>query len=45
MAAKRAMTKFFDFTVKDIKNNDWDLSQLKGKVQIEIISYANQRRA
>ncbi|KAL1926329.1 hypothetical protein VTP01DRAFT_5850 [Rhizomucor pusillus] len=36
MAAKRAMTKFFDFTVKDIKNNDWDLSQLKGKVVLVV---------
>jgi glutathione peroxidase len=28
MAAKN----FFDFTVKNIKNQDWNLNELKGKV-------------
>lgn len=28
-----ASKKFFDFTVKDIKNQDWDLSALKGQVK------------
>ncbi|EPB81408.1 glutathione peroxidase [Mucor circinelloides 1006PhL] len=26
------MTTLYDFTVKDIKNNDWNLADLKGKV-------------
>ncbi|KAG2215711.1 hypothetical protein INT46_003923 [Mucor plumbeus] len=26
------MTTLYDFTVKDIKNKDWNLSELKGKV-------------
>ncbi|KAI8144583.1 thioredoxin-like protein [Fennellomyces sp. T-0311] len=28
--------KFFDFTVKDIKNQDWDLGTLKGKVVLVV---------
>lgn len=28
------MTTLYDFTVKDIKNNDWNLADLKGKVII-----------
>lgn len=26
------MTTLYDFTVKDIKNKEWNLSELKGKV-------------
>lgn len=26
------MTTLYDFTVKDINNKEWDLSELKGKV-------------
>lgn len=28
------MTTLYDFTVKDIKNQDWNLADLKGKVTI-----------
>ncbi|ORY99296.1 thioredoxin-like protein [Syncephalastrum racemosum] len=31
-----ASKKFFDFTVKDIKNQDWDLSALKGQVVLVV---------
>ncbi|KAI8372884.1 thioredoxin-like protein [Radiomyces spectabilis] len=27
---------FFDFTIKDIKNNDWNLGDLKGKVVLVV---------
>ncbi|KAI7851054.1 thioredoxin-like protein [Circinella umbellata] len=30
------MSKFFDFTVKDIKNQDWNLNTLKGKVVLVV---------
>ncbi|KAI9322802.1 thioredoxin-like protein [Dichotomocladium elegans] len=30
------MSKFFDFTVKDIKNQDWDLGTLKGNVVLVV---------
>lgn len=29
------MTTLHDFTVKDIKGNDWNLAELKGKVRRE----------
>ncbi|KAI9493270.1 thioredoxin-like protein [Zychaea mexicana] len=30
------MNKFFDFTVKDIKNQDWNLNALKGNVVLVV---------
>jgi glutathione peroxidase-family protein len=30
------MSSLHDFTVKDIKGNDWNLAELKGKVNIEM---------
>ena len=33
LSSLNTMSKFFDFTVKDIKNQDWNLNTLKGKVK------------
>ncbi|KAI9361562.1 thioredoxin-like protein [Pilaira anomala] len=35
------MTNLYDFTIKDIKNKEWDLSELKGKVVL-IVNVASK---